>query len=357
MSEPAPARPEDERGDETDDADDDEDHPCSLYVDPRHLSVDRPSQDCSDGDEEDAQADSHSVTPFASAESDARPVPPSIPGRYGTETRTRRLERPREREPFAMAVEFAHPSERALARVLDRHGIAWRYEPHTFVLERDENGTVREAFTPDFFLPDLGLYVECTVMRQALTSRKRRKARLTRERTGVFVEIMFRRDFERLARRWGLTELADAGRSDADVSAAQASGTRTAAVSESARMLESRESFYVDVEQNSGAAVVTAGGDVDLHSSPLLRDQLTALVDEGARAIVLDLSDATFLDSMALGVILAAKKRLTAEHGPLEVVVPRPEPRPIFEITMLDRVLDLHETQAGALGASGDAAV
>jgi anti-sigma B factor antagonist len=76
----------------------------------------------------------------------------------------------------------------------------------------------------------------------------------------------------------------------------------------------------------------------------------------GTRAIVLDLSEATFLDSMALGVILSARKRLTAEQGHLEVVVPTPEIRRIFEITMLDRVLDLHETQAGALRASGDAA-
>ena len=256
-----------------------------------------------------------------------------------------------------MDIRFAHPAERALARVFDRHGIAWRYEPHTFVLERDEDGAVREAFTPDFFLPELGLYVECTVMRQALTSRKRRKARLTTERTGALIEIMFRRDFERLGRRWGLTELADAGRSSADVSTTQARGTSPAAVSESARTLETRESFYLGVEQNSGAAVVTVGGDVDLHSAPLLRDQLTSLLDEGARAIVLDLSDATFLDSMALGVILAAKKRLTAEQGNLEVVVPTPEIRRIFEITMLDRVLDLHENQAGALRASGDAAV
>src|SRR5262245_38473624 len=256
-----------------------------------------------------------------------------------------------------MAVEFAHPIERALARVFDRYGIAWRYEPHTIVLERDEDGTVRQAFTPDFFLPELDLYVECTVMRQALTGRKRRKARLTKERTGALVEIMFRRDFERLGRRWGLPELAEAGRSDADVSAARARGTSSAAVSESARMLETRESFCIDVEQSSTAAVVTVGGDVDLHSAPLLRDRLTALVDEGARAIVLDLSDATFLDSMALGVILSAKKQLTAEEGHLEVVVPTPEIRRIFEITMLDRVLDLHETQAEALRASGDAGV
>jgi len=255
-----------------------------------------------------------------------------------------------------MDTRFAHPAERALARVFDRHGIAWRYEPHTFVLEQDEDGTVRQAFTPDFFLPELGLYVECTVARQALTRRKRRKARLTSERTGALVEIMFRRDFERLGRRWGLTELAEAVRSHADVSSARPRGTSSGAVSESARMLETRESFCIDVEQSSNAAVVTVGGDVDLHSAPLLRDQLAALVDGGTRAIVLDLSEATFLDSMALGVILSANKRLTAEQGHLEVVVPTPEIRRIFEITMLDRVLDLHETQAGALRASGDAA-
>jgi anti-sigma B factor antagonist len=256
-----------------------------------------------------------------------------------------------------MDIRFAHPAERALARVFDRHGIAWRYEPHTFVLERDEDGAVRQAFTPDFFLPELGLYVECTVMRQALTSRKRRKARLAKERTGALVEIMFRRDFERLGRRWGLNELTEAGRAGADVSAARARGTSSVAVSESARMLETRESFCIDVEQGSTAAVVTIGGDVDLHSAPLLRDRLTALVDEGVRAIVLDLSEATFLDSMALGVILSAQKRLTADEGHLDVVVPTPEIRRIFEITMLDRVLDLHETRAGALRASGDAAV
>ena len=107
-------------------------------------------------------------------------------------------------------VEFAHPVERELALLFDGHGIEWQYEPHTFVLEQDADGTVREAFTPDFYLPELGLYVECTVMRQALTTRKRRKARRLREERGVVVEILFLRDFRRLARRWNLEALARA---------------------------------------------------------------------------------------------------------------------------------------------------
>lgn len=44
-----------------------------------------------------------------------------------------------------MSVQFAHPIERALARLFDEHGIAWEYEPHTFVLEWDTVGTVRRV--------------------------------------------------------------------------------------------------------------------------------------------------------------------------------------------------------------------
>jgi hypoxanthine phosphoribosyltransferase len=114
-------------------------------------------------------------------------------------------------EPQAPA--FVHPVERELARLFDEHGIAWEYEPHTFVLERRPDGSVKEAFTPDFYLPQLDMYVECTVMRQRLTNRKRRKASKVRARRGVVVEILFRRDVERLARRWQLPRLAAAAAS------------------------------------------------------------------------------------------------------------------------------------------------
>ena len=97
---------------------------------------------------------------------------------------------------------FAHPVERELARIFDELGIAWEYEPHTFVLSRDPDGRVREAFTPDFYLPDLDVYVECTTMRQHLTSRKNRKVRKLRDQ-GVIVGILYRRDFERLRERHG----------------------------------------------------------------------------------------------------------------------------------------------------------
>ena len=100
---------------------------------------------------------------------------------------------------------FANEAEVACAHVLDYYGIPWEYEPTTFVLEQDEDGRVSEAFTPDFYLPEQNLYVEVTVMKQSLVTRKNRKLReLKRLYPDVKVKLFYRRDIERLAQRLGL---------------------------------------------------------------------------------------------------------------------------------------------------------
>src|SRR5919201_4621152 len=93
---------------------------------------------------------------------------------------------------------FAHPVEAAYARLLDAHGIPWEYEPHTFLLELDGGGRVLEAVTPDFYLPTVGAYVECTTTKPHLISRKRRKTRKLRDKYGHIVTLLERDDLERL---------------------------------------------------------------------------------------------------------------------------------------------------------------
>ena len=91
------------------------------------------------------------------------------------------------------------------AKVLDYYGVPWEYEPKTFVLEEDENGRIVEAFKPDFYLPEQDLYVEVTVMKQSLVTRKNRKLRKLRERyPDVRVKLFYKRDIERLAERYQL---------------------------------------------------------------------------------------------------------------------------------------------------------
>jgi hypoxanthine phosphoribosyltransferase len=100
---------------------------------------------------------------------------------------------------------FAHAVELECAKVLDYYGVPWDYEPRTFVLEEDEHGRVTEAFTPDFYLPEQDLYLEVTVMKQSLVTRKNRKLRKLRARyPDVNVKLFYKRDLERLAARWRL---------------------------------------------------------------------------------------------------------------------------------------------------------
>ena len=105
----------------------------------------------------------------------------------------------------AEAPRFANDAERECARLLDFYGVPWRYEPRTFALEEAEDGRITEAFTPDFYLPEQDLYVEVTVMKQALVTRKNRKLRKLRERyPDVRIKLFYRRDIERLAQKFKL---------------------------------------------------------------------------------------------------------------------------------------------------------
>jgi hypothetical protein len=100
---------------------------------------------------------------------------------------------------------FANPAEFEYAKMLDYYGIPWLYEPDTFVLERDGEGRVTEAFTPDFYLPEQDLYLEVTVMKQSLVTRKNRKLRKLRALyPEVRIKLFYERDFARIASRYGL---------------------------------------------------------------------------------------------------------------------------------------------------------
>ena len=100
---------------------------------------------------------------------------------------------------------FANRAELECAKLLDYYRVAWEYEPRTFVLEEAEDGTVIEAFKPDFYLPDQDLYVEVTVMKQSLVTRKNRKLRKLRERyPDVKIKLFYKRDIARLAERYKL---------------------------------------------------------------------------------------------------------------------------------------------------------
>jgi hypoxanthine phosphoribosyltransferase len=105
---------------------------------------------------------------------------------------------------------FAHASEAELARILDFYEVRWRYEPDTFPIGWSLDGHVVESFAPDFYLPDLELYLELTTLKQKLVRKKNRKLRRLRELyPDIRIKLFYARDFRMLMLKFGRLALAD----------------------------------------------------------------------------------------------------------------------------------------------------
>ena len=117
---------------------------------------------------------------------------------------------------------------------------------------------------------------------------------------------------------------------------------------EVAWLRQPRISFAVTLERATPQiTMVVPQGEIDLHTAPQLREAVVRSIDQGARAIVVDLSAVSFVDSGGLGVIVTAVRRLGP--GAVALVIPHRGLVRIFRICSLDRLLEIYETREQAL--------
>ena len=113
--------------------------------------------------------------------------------------------------------------------------------------------------------------------------------------------------------------------------------------------------FSLHEEPTVGQVVIVRlCGDLDLYTAPQLREHLTRVIDDGATFVVVDLDEVTFIDSMTLGVLLGASKRLGPRGGQLRIVVTDPSIRKLFEITLLDRIFQLYDSREAAVAVPAE---
>jgi len=111
-----------------------------------------------------------------------------------------------------------------------------------------------------------------------------------------------------------------------------------------------------DHEIDDVTHVIELAGEVDLYTAPEFKDRLVALIDQGKRRLVVDLSRTTFIDSTTLGVLVGGVKRLRPLGGALALVCSDANILKTFEITGLDRVFPIYRTRAEALAAVAETA-
>lgn len=110
--------------------------------------------------------------------------------------------------------------------------------------------------------------------------------------------------------------------------------------------------FSIDSDTFDGArGVISLRGEVDIYTAPRLKERLLELLDGGVTGVVVDLSDVTFIDSTAIGVLIGGVRRLHDAGGSMALVVATRPVERVLTITGLDRVFSIHDTREAAFAA------
>lgn len=115
------------------------------------------------------------------------------------------------------------------------------------------------------------------------------------------------------------------------------------------------EALTIRVHEEGGYTLVTVSGDIDISTTDLLRERLTALAASGC-PLVVDLNPVTFIGASGLGVLALAASRAAAHGGTLHVASDRYQIRRLFRITGLHNYIPISRTVDEALAALPPAA-
>ena len=117
-------------------------------------------------------------------------------------------------------------------------------------------------------------------------------------------------------------------------------------------MQESENFSISDLDAGADTTIVDVAGEIDMDTGPAFQQGLMHALGAGRGGLVVDLSQATFLDSAALTSLVNAFDSLRKQGGgKLAIVATDPRMRALFDVARLDRDFQIFETRPDALAA------
>jgi anti-sigma B factor antagonist len=102
----------------------------------------------------------------------------------------------------------------------------------------------------------------------------------------------------------------------------------------------------IDSRRAGAWTVLEVSGELDLHTSPALRDKVTELLEAGTTKLAIDLERVGFMDSSSLGVLVMALKRIREREGHLALVGASGSPLKVLALTGIDRLMPTYGSTA-----------
>ena len=95
-----------------------------------------------------------------------------------------------------------------------------------------------------------------------------------------------------------------------------------------------------------GVHVIEPSGILDGTQTSAFRQQVDEALEKGAKVLLIDLKDITFVDSSGLGVLVACLKNARTAGCNMYVCSINDQIRMLFELTSMDRVFEIFEDRA-----------
>lgn len=96
---------------------------------------------------------------------------------------------------------------------------------------------------------------------------------------------------------------------------------------------------------NSTVQVLQPSGVLNSAQGNKIRQEIGSLLEEGAKLVLLDLQDVTFIDSSGLGALVMAFKAARTSGGQLFLCSVGDQPRMLFELTGMEQVFEVFSDQ------------
>jgi anti-sigma B factor antagonist len=101
-------------------------------------------------------------------------------------------------------------------------------------------------------------------------------------------------------------------------------------------------------ESDDDAYVVELSGEIDVYTSPKVKDAISELIDQGHYNLIINLEKVRYIDSTGLGVLIGGLKRVREHGGSVSLVCTNPQIKKIFDITGLVKIFGIFETENDA---------
>lgn len=102
-------------------------------------------------------------------------------------------------------------------------------------------------------------------------------------------------------------------------------------------------------ELSPKVALAEIQGEIDVYTSPKVKEGLLELIEKGKYNLVISLEDVRYIDSTGLGVLIGMLKKVREHNGTIGIVCSNPQIKKIFNITGLVKIFGIYKNQEEAL--------